>query len=257
MLPTLDQLAPAEALQPAEPEPAPEPEPPAQPRRAEARPVPRAQARAAASAYKAAAARAKLEPAKGPAKQPPPKKPAGQRPLPVLDDPLQDELTRMANTVRCSECGAKIEKGSRVCPKCGAVLSTAVKFVRRFGGLVMLGLAAWLLVTWPYQWPAFLAKHALRPPEVRIQAEVLKFGIQNEADNNLRFVRGVVTNHAPVQLFDVKLEFTLVDRNNGTLSTIAMDQIKVLEPRKTWNFKALVLDPDAVSVKTNQITWIR
>ena len=273
MLPPLDQLAPAEAEvevpheaveapaaeAPAEPEAqaAPEPQAPAQPRRAEARPAARAQARPAASAYKSSPPPSNTPQPRAADRKPPEKKAPAKRPLSVLEESLQEEVTRMANIVRCSECGAKIPKGSRVCPQCGAVLSGLVKFIRRFGGFVMTGLAVFLLVTWPYKWPLFLAKRAVRPAEVRIQAEVLKFAIQNEADNNLRFVRGVVTNHAPVQLFDVKLEFTLADRNNGALSTLAMDQIKVLEPHKVWNFKALVLDPDAVGVKTNEITWTR
>jgi hypothetical protein len=256
MLPSLEQLAPAEFAPAAEspdagPTPASPPEPqPASERRAQARaaraPAPPPESKPAASAKSTSGA-----------------KTSGAKPAPVgrqLADPyanIQADMERLAKQKRCRECGGKIDPGTKVCPHCGAVLSGGMRFVRHLGGLIVLGLAVFLLVTWPYQWPPFLAKHAIRVQPPRIQAEVLKFSMEKAADNNLTFVKGIVTNHAPVQLFSVKVEFQLADRNGGVLATTAVDQQQILEAHKVWNFKALVLDPDAATVRTNFITWLR
>lgn len=224
---------------------APAAEPVAEPAPAtEPQPRPRAQAKAQAKP-------------KGYVVKPGEKKPGDQRPEQKLEDPYEAELERISSQVRCTECGAKVEPGTKICPKCGEILSKGMRRMRRYGSLVAVCLGAYLIVTWPYAWPAFLAKRAYRPAPVKYAAEVLNFSVQKAADNNLYFVRGVVTNHAPVQLFGVKVEFSLLDRGGAALSAIAVDQIQILEPHKTWGFKALVLDPDAVNAKLNTITWTR
>jgi hypothetical protein len=46
----------------------------------------------------------------------------------------------------------------------------------------------------------------------------------------------------------------LFDQNGNKLAAQASDYVQQLEPRKTWPFRALVLDGKAVSAKVAKIT---
>jgi ribosomal protein S27E len=62
------------------------------------------------------------------------------------------------------------------------------------------------------------------------------------------YLQGTVTNQAKVQYFSVKIEFDLLDAKGAKVGT-AKDQLANLAPRGVWNFKALVVEKQAVSAK--------
>ena len=80
--------------------------------------------------------------------------------------------------------------------------------------------------------------------------------LQREKFGDLRYVRGMVTNHSPVDLFYVKVEFDLVDGNGRILET-AMDQTSVVSSNAVWSFKAMVLEDAATSYRNPRISAVR
>ena len=76
-----------------------------------------------------------------------------------------------------------------------------------------------------------LSDHALKPDE----------------NNGMMWIHGTVKNVSQYRYLAVKVNFTLKDKANNVMPTGASAYVKSIEPSKKWEFKALVLDPDAVS----------
>ncbi len=78
--------------------------------------------------------------------------------------------------------------------------------------------------------------------------ELLSSNIQRAQEGGLVYVVGVVTNHDPVQYFNVKVEFDLFDSNGQPLGETS-DYNGNLAPNKGWEFRALVLEENAADAK--------
>jgi len=78
--------------------------------------------------------------------------------------------------------------------------------------------------------------------------ELLNSNIQRAQEGGLVYVVGVVTNHDPVQYFNVKVEFDLFDSGGQPLGETA-DYNGNLAPNKAWEFRALVLEENAADAK--------
>ena len=78
--------------------------------------------------------------------------------------------------------------------------------------------------------------------------ELLSHNIQRAQEGGLVYVVGVVTNHDPVQYFNVKVEFDLFDSGGQPLGETA-DYNGNLAPNKGWEFRALVLEENTADAK--------
>ena len=62
------------------------------------------------------------------------------------------------------------------------------------------------------------------------------------------------SNHADRGFYGVKVEIDLLNRAGAPVGT-TVDQIQFVDGHKVWNFKALVIDPDAVSAAPARVSW--
>lgn len=86
---------------------------------------------------------------------------------------------------------------------------------------------------------------AVRPDK---DLEVLEYHLQKAQEGGLFYVVGTLTNHGPVQYFDVKVEFELQDLDRMPLGNTS-DYNGNLPGSNGWSFKALVLEEDVSNVK--------
>jgi hypothetical protein len=87
-------------------------------------------------------------------------------------------------------------------------------------------------------------------------AKCLKIGkveIDQPKGSGLRYAVGTLKNDSDHSRYGITIELTLLDKNNQPLPTKASDYLQMLEPRKEWRFRALVVDSKAVSVKVNSV----
>jgi cytoskeletal protein RodZ len=70
--------------------------------------------------------------------------------------------------------------------------------------------------------------------------------------STLVYAIGSVHNNSDQQRFGVSLELDLLDAGGKKIGT-AKDYAKIIEPRKDWRFRALVVAPKTVSVKLAKI----
>jgi uncharacterized OB-fold protein len=164
-----------------------------------------------------------------------------------------EEEKLLAHEKRCTECGRKYFKGSKFCPTCGHVVAAWLRWLRRLGWLAVLSLA--VVAVWNYRRVFPPAPGGDAGPS-KTGVEMLNHSLQREKFGALRYIRGTVTNHSPVDLFYVKVEFDLVDGNGRILST-AVDQNAVINSNAVWNFKALVLDDIATTYKNPRVSAVR
>ncbi len=166
----------------------------------------------------------------------------------------------------CPSCEAEVGLEDVICIQCGTAMPKKVKWFRVVGYTVV-GL---LLLVVLLQWTTNLQGIGL-PKEIK--AKILsKVGIgarnasgkiategeeifvksghklSSDEGSNFRFVRGVVQNNSPHRYMGVRVEMEMLNKNNEVIGRIA-DYIQSIEPWKTWDFKALVMDPDAVEYK--------
>ena len=76
-----------------------------------------------------------------------------------------------------------------------------------------------------------LAKHELKP----------------DKNNGALYIHGTVKNVSEYRYLAVKVKFRQKDRAGSAIpeADVVFDQIRAIEPGKTWEFKVLLLDPDA------------
>jgi hypothetical protein len=72
--------------------------------------------------------------------------------------------------------------------------------------------------------------------------------------SRLTYAMGTLKNDSDHQRYGVKVELELFDQAGSKLPTQANDYLQTLEPHKDWNFRALVLDPKALTAKVASIT---
>ena len=69
----------------------------------------------------------------------------------------------------------------------------------------------------------------------------------------IKYIVGTVTNPTNKTLSYVQVEINLYDSSGAQVGS-TMDNINNLEPRKTWKFKAVIMEDSAKSFKVKNIT---
>ena len=67
------------------------------------------------------------------------------------------------------------------------------------------------------------------------------------------FAVGTVKNTSERQRFGLRVELDVLDIDGMKIGT-ASDYLAILEPKKNWRFKALLLEKNAMSAKLTSIT---
>jgi DNA-directed RNA polymerase subunit RPC12/RpoP len=86
--------------------------------------------------------------------------------------------------------------------------------------------------------------------------EDLKVGrieIDQPKGSGLRYAVGTLKNESDYPRYGITVELALFDQRGQELSKKAPDYLQMLQPRKEWRFRALVLDSKAVSAKVASI----
>jgi hypothetical protein len=77
--------------------------------------------------------------------------------------------------------------------------------------------------------------------------------LDKTAGSSLVYVEGVLTNDSDFQRFGVRIKFDLLNAGGKGAGT-AQDYKDVIEPHKTWQFRALVIGAKAASAKVESVT---
>ena len=183
----------------------------------------------------------------------------------------------------CASCGGKIEfpttaQGMKVeCPHCHAqtelhpmpktgrsisrlLLFAVVGICVAIGALVFLKSRKPDPTTSPPPSSTPLQTNAVAPAPAATRPKSLddlkvigKVSIEKAKNGRLSYAMGTLKNDSDHQRFGVKIELELFDASGNKLSNNAKDYVQVLEPRKEWPFRALVLEPKAVTAKVTSI----
>jgi len=78
--------------------------------------------------------------------------------------------------------------------------------------------------------------------------KVSEVQLEKTKGSSLVYAVGTVKNESDYQRFGVRIELDLFNQNGAKLGT-SKDYIAILEPRREWQFRALIPDPKAVSAK--------
>jgi predicted RNA-binding Zn-ribbon protein involved in translation (DUF1610 family) len=214
------------------------------------RPAPTAPATTAPAT--AAPARTTPPPAKSapPAKATPTVKPAKAEPVLTTPEPVASpwDDPALEEKVRCQTCGAKARKTDKTCPNCGAAMKRSKLLVafRVTGGAIILG----LLVALPFVLPKKDKGGAggKGGPDLTIYPHTMR----KEQGVNLTYVVGNIANNSDNRYVGLKVEFELLGTNDVSVGSTS-DYLPVLEPHRTWTYKAMVIDPDAI--KATMTNW--
>jgi len=93
---------------------------------------------------------------------------------------------------------------------------------------------------------------AALPPKSIEDLKVSPVTLRKAPNSTLVYAIGTVRNNSDQQRFGVSLEFDLLDGAGKKIGT-AKDYAKVIEPRKEWRFRALVVAPKTAAVKLAKI----
>jgi len=69
----------------------------------------------------------------------------------------------------------------------------------------------------------------------------------------LVYVMGTLTNHAPIQYFNLRVEFDLFDKTGTNKVGHTTDYVGNLGPTSAWTFKALVMEENATEAKLEKV----
>jgi hypothetical protein len=84
-----------------------------------------------------------------------------------------------------------------------------------------------------------------KPPKALSDLKVGEIQLQKTKDSSLVYAVGTLKNESDSQRFGVKIELDLLDARDLKVGT-AQDYLQVLEPRREWQFHALIITPKAV-----------
>lgn len=76
--------------------------------------------------------------------------------------------------------------------------------------------------------------------------------LEKSKSSSVVYALGQIKNESDDQRFGLKVELDLLDGSGSKIGT-ATDYLAILEPRKDWHFRALVLDARAVSARLASI----
>ena len=198
---------------------------------------------------------------------------------PTVSPPVS-ETTLAQQKSMCPKCRDPIEPNDRLCVQCGFVIPQPINWVR-WGAIALIVVQmGYLLLRWtgldPRVQHAFKVKLGLakagvyagpaptqkmfagaggkgtvtnvespRPPETGVPR--LEFTRQPELkeEGNFYFITGTIQNNSATDTyFQVGVKFLLRDAQDTPLGMV-QDYVAWLDPGKTWNFRVLVIDPDA------------
>jgi predicted RNA-binding Zn-ribbon protein involved in translation (DUF1610 family) len=147
--------------------------------------------------------------------------------------------------IRCPSCGAKTAATAKKCPNCGAAMKRSKMQLafRIVGSLIIVGLLIALPFTYLKKGPMGRGGGPTGP-----DLQVFPHAMIKEPGGNLMYVTGKLANNSDNRYLAVKVDFELVDKNGASLGTVS-DYTPFLEPHRTWTYKAMVIDPDAVNAK--------
>jgi hypothetical protein len=84
----------------------------------------------------------------------------------------------------------------------------------------------------------------------------LKIGrveIDQPKGSGLRYAVGTLKNESDHPRYGITIEVSLLDKSGQSLPTKATDYLQMLEPRKEWRFRALVLESKAVTAQVASV----
>lgn len=82
--------------------------------------------------------------------------------------------------------------------------------------------------------------------------QISKITLKKSEEGGLVYAQGTITNPTDRQRFGVKIELDLLDAQDDKIGD-ASDYLAVLEPHKTWQFNALLTEPNTVKAKLANI----
>ena len=181
----------------------------------------------------------------------------------------------------CTSCGGKIEfpataQGMTVeCPHCHAQteLQPLQKTRRNISRLLIFGVVGTVLTIGLLVFlkpkktegvpklPAIptttnTVAAPVEPPRPKSPEDLKVVGsvsVEKAKGSRLSYAMGALKNDSDHQRYGVKVEIGLFDDAGNKLSTTANDYVQTLEPRKEWKFRALILEPKAVTAKVVSI----
>ena len=180
----------------------------------------------------------------------------------------------------CPKCRAPIELDDHLCVQCGFDIPQPINWVR-WGALALIVLQlGYLLLRWTgldqrvqhafkaklgfakagvYAGPVMTKKGSTDgggkgdgsddapppPPETGAPRLVFAKHPELKEEGNFYFISGTVQNNSATDTyFKVGVKFLLQDAQGNPLGMV-QDYVAFLDPGKTWNFRVLVIDPDA------------
>jgi hypothetical protein len=97
------------------------------------------------------------------------------------------------------------------------------------------------------------APNVEKKPKSSDDLKIGKVEIDQPKGSGLRYAVGTLKNDSDHSRYGITVELALLDKSNQSLPTKASDYLQMLEPRKEWRFRALVVDSKAVSVKVSSV----
>jgi hypothetical protein len=94
---------------------------------------------------------------------------------------------------------------------------------------------------------------ALKSPKSLSDLKVGDIQLEKAKGSSLVYVVGTLDNDSDYQRFGIRIRLDLLSGEEAKLGT-AQDYKDILEPRKSWKFRALVTDSKAVAAKLATIT---
>jgi hypothetical protein len=79
-----------------------------------------------------------------------------------------------------------------------------------------------------------------------------KVSLDNSGNDSLIYAIGTLTNESTRQRFGVKVELDVLDAHRNKLGS-ATDYTELIEPGKTWKFRAMVTDKNATAAKLTKV----
>jgi hypothetical protein len=166
-------------------------------------------------------------------------------------------------TFECPDCHGLVEMPVPAaapehlqCPHCGYAIprpspkSSAKKILVLTMSVIALGAVGFALLL---AWKQRAAPKEKVPPVIATpQTPPLstnQFTISSlrlEKQGALRYVQGIASNTLPQQRFSVKIHLELLDTNELRVGTTS-DYRPIVQSNEVWQFRALVVEPSAVS----------
>lgn len=160
-----------------------------------------------------------------------------------------EKVAKRKHFVICPTCGAEISNKAPACPACGAPMKKSRRGLFIAFGIIILLVLGGLVVVAKKKGGGGL----LGPKK---DLEVVKFEMQRMKDTSLVYVIGTVKNNSEVQHQSVRVDFNLFDKKGKQIGQ-ASDYIMILEPKASWDFKALVVEAEAAEAKLDKVTSVK